>query len=111
MEGLAIVDASTGRRILGTHFGPSQALRAALSIDSALATTDSIAWVPSLEGHTGAEDSSDDDEEHEGGQGWSKTSRRAGGQAVCQVERNGLRYIAPIAADGELLPLLRQVHS
>lgn len=106
MQGVSIVEACTGRRILSTHFG--QPLRAALSIDSALATTDSIAWVPSLEGdsYTANDDSSDED----GAEAWTKTSRRAGGQAVCQVERNGLRYIAPIAADGERHKLLLGEH-
>lgn len=96
------MEAATGRRILSTHF--HHPLRAALAFDAALATTDSIAWVPSLEGEYSQNDGDDSNEEggeREAAQAWTTTSRRAGGQAVCQVERNGLRYIAPIAAEGE----------
>jgi AP-3 complex subunit mu len=82
--------------VLSTHF--SNPLKAALAIDCALASTESIAWVPSLE--TDYSRADDESEEGEQGGAWASTSK-AGGQAVCQVERKGLRYIAPISADGE----------
>ncbi|ORY88347.1 Mu homology domain-containing protein [Leucosporidium creatinivorum] len=113
MQGVSINDLN-GRRILSTHF--AHPLRAALAIDAALACSDPIAWVPSLEGdYTATEDSSDEEEEdqQETAQPWAQTSRRAGGQAVCQVERNGLRFVAPVAADVDpVLPLafLNQLH-
>ncbi|KAK4057449.1 hypothetical protein OIO90_001518 [Microbotryomycetes sp. JL221] len=134
MQGLSINDAS-GRRVLSTHF--VNQLDANLAIEAALATSDSIIWVPSLQFSTtsshaheaqGSDDDSDvdacrnelDDVWRQDGQARHDAAhanhgnRRTGGQAVCQIERNGLRYIAPIASSVDpIIPLtfLDRFHS
>ncbi|KAK4052782.1 hypothetical protein OIV83_002069 [Microbotryomycetes sp. JL201] len=118
MQGLSINDAS-GRRVLSSHF--VDPLQANLAIEAALGTKDNIVWVPSLHAHyKGAksavgnrqEDEEDSEEEHDDGEdGWrtgqhGTTMKRSGGQAVCQIERNGLRYIAPVASSVDpIIPL------
>ncbi|KAM0786883.1 hypothetical protein ACM66B_002308 [Microbotryomycetes sp. NB124-2] len=120
MQGLSINDAS-GRRVLSSHF--VDPLQANLAIEAALSTTDSIVWVPSLHTqHNGALSAAagheiEDDDEEQGGQhladddegdGWrtQQQTRRAGGQAVCQIERNELRFIAPVASNVDpIIPL------
>ncbi|KDE08147.1 hypothetical protein MVLG_01628 [Microbotryum lychnidis-dioicae p1A1 Lamole] len=132
MQGVAILAGS--RRVLSTQFTTSP-LRAALAINAALASTDSVVWVPNLNpgvslrlsGRTrGDEAESDDDddqvensaEDDEGieVQPWASTSKRQatmGRSVVCQIERNGLRYIAPISREVDpIIPLhfLHQLH-
>ena len=96
-------------KVFSTQF--DNPLRAALAIDTALATTAPVSWVPSLHpdlrAHGSDSDSDEDDNESdEGGNGWitkASSARVAGGLAVVQILRRGLRYIAPIAEDGESL--------
>ncbi|BGP38698.1 hypothetical protein JCM10449v2_002633 [Rhodotorula kratochvilovae] len=114
MEGIAITDAQ-GRRILSTHFGSS--LSSALAIDAAVASSSPVVWVPGA--GLGARGSSsdagtDDDEDDEDGQPWATAPRPSqGGVAVCHIQRNGLRYIAPVSRDIDpLIPLtfLTELH-
>lgn len=98
-------------KVFSTQF--DNPLRAALAIDTALATTSAVAWVPSLHpdhrAHGDDSESESDSDDDEQGNGWiakGSSSRAAGGLAVVQILRRGLRYIAPIAGDGER-PLLR----
>lgn len=90
-------------KVFSTQF--DNPLRAALAIDTALSTTNSVSWVPSLhpEYHPNGEDSDSEEEDDDERDGWAAKvvkDRAAGGLAVVQVIRKGLRYIAPIAADG-----------
>ncbi|KAM0749568.1 clathrin adaptor, mu subunit [Meredithblackwellia eburnea MCA 4105] len=107
MEGVSIYTDS--HKVISTQY--PNPLRAILAIDTALATSNSVAWVPSLHPRVGGDDSDesdeDDDEDEEGEQdGWAQKGRRkahggaaGGGLAVVQVIRNGLRFIAPISSD------------
>ncbi|GAA6050784.1 hypothetical protein JCM3770_001643 [Rhodotorula araucariae] len=114
MEGIAITDAQ-GRRILSTHFHSS--LSSALAIDAALASSSPVVWVPGtgLAARAGASDAGINDEDgDEDGQPWASAPRPAqGGVAVCHIQRNGLRYIAPVSRDIDpLIPLtfLTELH-
>ncbi|KAK4705274.1 hypothetical protein P7C70_g930, partial [Phenoliferia sp. Uapishka_3] len=94
-------------KIFSTQF--DNPLRAALAIDTALATTNAISWVPSLHPDLGSRSDDSDSDEEEQGNGWvakGERGRRTGGMAVVQVIRRGLRYIAPIEADVDpIVPL------
>ncbi|GAA5976879.1 hypothetical protein JCM10908_005659 [Rhodotorula pacifica] len=107
MEGVAITDL-TGRRILSTHF--ASPLRATLAQDAASSSSHSLVWVPSTTTATAEDESDASDEEDEDGErdGWDeKRGRRrggaaaagSGGVAVCQIIRNGLRFVAPVTRD------------
>ncbi|BGP01367.1 AP-3 complex subunit mu-1 [Rhodotorula toruloides] len=105
MQGVAIVD-SAGRRIPSTHFPSS--LQANLAIDAAVASSSPVLWVPGVAGKS--EDDVDEesgDEEDEVEQPWAHASRRSGGGvAVCQVQRNGLRFVSLVDKDVDpLIPL------
>jgi AP-3 complex subunit mu len=60
----------------------------------------------------GDSDASDDEDEEDGAHAWDDSSTRrhrrggAGGVAVCQIIRNGLRFMAPVTRDGEFCLLL-----
>ncbi|KWU42547.1 hypothetical protein RHOSPDRAFT_35900 [Rhodotorula sp. JG-1b] len=106
MEGVAIADL-TGRKILSTHF--ASPLRATLALDAAANSTHSIVWVPSTATALtpGDSDASDEDEDEDRVNAWDDaTTRRhrrggagGGGVAVCQIIRNGLRFMAPVTRD------------
>ncbi|GJN87472.1 hypothetical protein Rhopal_000421-T1 [Rhodotorula paludigena] len=86
------------RRILSTHFANS--LDAALAIDAAVAHSKPVVWVHSQSRHTHDSDDSDDDgddDDHRPHHTRTRTAPR--GLAVCQIERAGLRYIAPVDHD------------
>ncbi|GAA6002290.1 uncharacterized protein JCM10292_006585 [Rhodotorula paludigena] len=106
MQGIAITDRS-GRRILSTHFANS--LDAALAIDAAVAHSKPVVWVHSQSRHPHDSDDSDDDgddddDDHRPHHSRTRTAPR--GLAVCQIERAGLRYIAPVDHDIDpLIPL------
>ncbi|KPV76406.1 uncharacterized protein RHOBADRAFT_52417 [Rhodotorula graminis WP1] len=122
MQGIAITDLQ-GRRILSTHFPSS--LSTALAIDAAVQSSHPVVWVPApqaatasaqLEGDSDQDDDDDDDE-----QPWADSARRTSsstrtgpsGVAVCHIQRNGLRYIAPVSRDIDpLVPLtfLTELH-
>ncbi|BGP06653.1 AP-3 complex subunit mu-1 [Rhodotorula toruloides] len=105
MQGVAIVD-SAGRRILSTHFPSS--LQANLAIDAAVASSSPVLWVPAINGKSGDHlDDESEDEEDQVEQPWAHASRRSGGGiAVCQVQRNGLRFISLVDKDVDpLIPL------
>lgn len=88
------------RRILSTHF-PST-LQANLAIDAAVASSSPVLWVPGVTGQTADEgDEESEDEEDEDERPWAHASRRSGGGvAVCQVRRNGLRFVSVVDKDG-----------
>lgn len=88
------------RRILSTHFPSS--LQANLAIDAAVASSSPVVWVPGVTGKS--EDDADEESEEkedEVEQPWAHGSRRSGGGiAVCQVQRNGLRFVSLVDKDG-----------
>lgn len=88
------------RRILSTHFPSS--LQANLAIDAAVASSSPVLWVPAINGKSGDHlDDESEDEEDQVEQPWAHASRRSGGGiAVCQVQRNGLRFISLVDKDG-----------
>ncbi|GAA5866838.1 hypothetical protein JCM3774_001817 [Rhodotorula dairenensis] len=105
MEGVAITDL-TGRKILATHF--ASPLRATLALDAAASSPSSIVWVPSTAGVPTTEDSgASDDDEPDGENVWEDSTARtrptgrggAAGVAVCQIIRNGLRFMTPVTRD------------
>ncbi len=97
------------RRILATHF--ASPLRANLALDAASSSTQAVVWVPGIGAASLDEDdddSSSDEELEENA--WRDSARRrtdaagggrggAGGVVVCQIIRNGLRYMAPVTRD------------
>ncbi|BGP23395.1 AP-3 complex subunit mu-1 [Rhodotorula toruloides] len=105
MQGVAIVDPA-GRRVLSTHFPSS--LHANLAIDAAVSSSSPVLWVPDVAGKSADCDFEEsEDEEDEIEQPWAHSSRRSGGGvAVCQVRRNGLRFVALVDTDVDpLIPL------
>ncbi|GAA5969866.1 hypothetical protein JCM11641_008069 [Rhodosporidiobolus odoratus] len=106
MEGIALTDLS-GRIILSTHFASPSSLRQA--IDAAIASDKAVTWVPGTTAvglvH-GLADVTDEADEVEG-EVWAKGGMGApAGRAVCQVERNGVTYLAPLNKDADpLVPL------
>ncbi|GAA5872297.1 hypothetical protein JCM8547_004804 [Rhodosporidiobolus lusitaniae] len=117
MEGIALTDLH-GRTFLSTHF--SDSLVAKQAIDAACAANQPVVWVPSTGSSAlrngGSSDTSDDEDEDEGEEnGWKGApAGQSRGTAVCQIERGGVRYIAPVSADVDpLVPLtfLTELHS
>ncbi|BGP54170.1 hypothetical protein JCM8202_005082 [Rhodotorula sphaerocarpa] len=108
MEGIAIADL-TGRRILATHF--ASPLRANLALDAASSSTQAVVWVPGIGAASLDEDDDDSSSDEELAENaWRDSARRrtdaagggrggAGGVVVCQIIRNGLRYMAPVTRD------------
>ena len=96
------------RRILATHFPSS--LSTALAIDAAVQATHPVVWVPAPQSAADSahhDDDSDQEDDDDDDQPWAdsarrtNSSRRSGptGVAVCHIQRNGLRYIAPVSRD------------
>ncbi|POY75795.1 hypothetical protein BMF94_1108 [Rhodotorula taiwanensis] len=108
MEGVTITDL-TGRRILSTHF--ASPLRANLAFDAAVTSSQSIVWIPATTGVAAEadDDSSDDGDERNAWDDSEKQPTRGGagrGIAVCQIIRNGLRFMTPVArAVDPVIPL------
>ncbi|GAA6031737.1 hypothetical protein JCM8097_001960 [Rhodosporidiobolus ruineniae] len=106
MEGIALVDRQ-GRTFLSTHFRSS--LSANTAIQAALASSYAVVYVQGGWGPTdtaeGSESSGEEDDEQD--EGWKDRQQGGGrGTAVCQIERGGVRYVAPVASDVDpLVPL------
>lgn len=86
----------TSRRILSTYFmNPSLA---SIALDAAAQSSASINWIHNLDTSLAR---NDDESDSDAGGGWASSSKHIGGQAVIQIERNGLRFVAPISRNGE----------
>ncbi|KAI5479352.1 AP-3 complex subunit mu-1 [Pseudohyphozyma bogoriensis] len=106
MDGLSIVT-TEGRPVLAAQ--SLSPLTTSLAIQTALASNAPISWVPALSATAGTEDD-DDAEDDDDDVGWQEkggaAAKARGGFAVVQIERNGLRFIAPVSRDLDpLMPL------
>lgn len=87
------------RRILSTYF--LNPVLASLALVTAVAQSSrSIAWINNLDSRPREQE---EDEKQDSDGGWADNSKPLGGQAVIQIHRNGLRFIAPVSRSGRLL--------
>lgn len=95
---------------MSTHF--ASPLRANLAFDAAVTSSQSIVWIPATTDVAAEadDDSSDDGDERNAWDDSEKQPTRGGagrGIAVCQIIRNGLRFMTPVARAGEQLAVIR----